>query len=320
MQTFKYLAVSIMIILLILIAGCGDPPTYLVTVTIRGVDGVSGELIPTATAVTSSGKSGSVSNGVTVFSGMEGDRDYEFICTAPNYQESRLKAHIAHENISLNIKMGSFTGSISGVVVDEQEHPLQASIKLVELERNVETNPADGAFQFSDVPIRNEPYSVQIMKTGYETRIYGNILISASDLNKNLGKLILSNTPGSLCGRVLNQDDRVVDNCTVKVVEVGETATTDGNGDFSISILPGTYTVEFSHPEYQTYQKTEVRVSGNNSTYLTARLIARPGSISGFVVDNYNAGVDGVQVAIIGRQDSTKTLSNGYFSFTNIPP
>ncbi|HEX3046522.1 MAG TPA: carboxypeptidase regulatory-like domain-containing protein [Bacillota bacterium] len=34
----------------------------------------------------------------------------------------------------------------------------------------------------------------------------------------------------------------------------------------------------------------------------------------------YQRRGDGVQVAIIGRQDSTKTLSNGYFSFTNIPP
>lgn len=307
------------ILSLLVISGCGGKPktTYKVKVIAQVMDAESGKSITTASTKLSSGVTGNTSNGITEFT-LEGDKDYTFISNAPGYIETIHKAHIGKQNITITIKLSKKTYTLTGKIVDGENKPVnQANVKVIELDRNVESG-GDGRFTFDKIPVSNIPYTLEVTKPGYGTRKLGNIQVNEEV--KDIGTVILSNTPGTLSGIVKNTNDQALNGVTVRIVELGITSQTNFSGEYSFSVLPGTYTVEFTHSNYSKVTQSNVKVESNKTTSLAVRLDPKPGSLSGVVIDNYDVPVGGVIITIMGTNYKTDTLSNGFFSFTEIPP
>lgn len=325
MSKVKLIQLSVILLALIFIlsacntGGLDPKTTYYITVTVSVLDATSQQPVLNANVSTIDGKSGSGSDGVFTFN-LTGETTYTFVAIAPNYGEARQQVSTGRENMSITIKMSQKKGSISGTIVDDLNTPIpDATVNLVELGRNTQSD-SSGVFTFADVPVTDTGYSLTVSKTGFGERTFSNIKVTADQPTKDLGKIVMSNVPGSLTGKVLNSSDQPIENVTVNIIELAQTTTTDYNGTYSMSVLPGTYTVEFTHPDFEKITKNTVTIERAKGTSLNVKMVAKPGSLTGIVVDNGGSPVMDVQVTILGLSGAQKTLSNGFFKFESVAP
>lgn len=319
----KYFILILLLLLFVLfVTGCDkmleDSKKYIVTVTVKNVDIDTGEQIRTATTKTEDGKQGSTSNGVTTFS-LEGNKEYTFISNAPYYNESKKKAFVGKENILITIEMSKVKSKITGHIVDSQGNNVkEAIVELTDLGKKTESDE-NGKFVFENIPSSGDKtYTINIEKTGYGKRIVSNVKVVGND-TVDLGKIVLSSNPGIISGKVTDINGAELNNINVNVVELGRSARTDYSGSFTISVPPGTYTIRFTHSNFDDVEEV-VTVESDENKFINIKMEPKPGSISGIVLDNYGQPVYGVQVSILGINKSVKTLSNGHFVFDEIPP
>ncbi|EDM35459.1 putative outer membrane protein [Pedobacter sp. BAL39] len=67
--------------------------------------------------------------------------------------------------------------------------------------------------------------------------------------------------PGKINGRIVDEQGMPLVGAGVKIVELNRTASADADGKFSISVTPGTYTVEVTYISFATQRKTGVVVA-----------------------------------------------------------
>jgi hypothetical protein len=118
-------------------------------------------------------------------------------------------------------------------------------------------------------------------------------------------------TPGTIAGQVLDsQTLRPIAAATVSVSPTGPSAVADANGNFSITVNPGSYTLTASSPTYNSASQT-VTVAGGQKATVAFRLtsIAAFGSLTGRVIDG------ATRAPIAG---ATVTLSNGLIRTTDL--
>lgn len=83
------------------------------------------------------------------------------------------------------------------------------------------------------------------------------------------------NTPppkGILKGTILDENGQPLPGATVYIIEIQNGASTDYNGNFTLNVPPGTYTVEISFVSYQKQQLTKVVIVSGKTTPLTVKL------------------------------------------------
>ena len=78
--------------------------------------------------------------------------------------------------------------------------------------------------------------------------------------------------PGKIAGKVVDNTALSLPGATIRVVETGLTVLADSEGNYSLSLEPGTYTVEASFISFQTQKITGVAVSENTNTSLNIAL------------------------------------------------
>lgn len=74
--------------------------------------------------------------------------------------------------------------------------------------------------------------------------------------------------PGKITGKVVDEAALSMPGATVRVIETGFTTLTDAEGNYSITLEPGTYTIEASFISFQTKKTTQVEVSEAATTTL----------------------------------------------------
>jgi TonB-linked SusC/RagA family outer membrane protein len=89
---------------------------------------------------------------------------------------------------------------------------------------------------------------------------------------------------GSLIGRVTDEKGEPLIGATVRVVEINEGVSTNVEGAFSLSLKPGTYTVEVSYISYETQSKPGVTVQAGQATELSFSLKEASGRLQEVVV------------------------------------
>lgn len=77
---------------------------------------------------------------------------------------------------------------------------------------------------------------------------------------------------GSLKGKVVDEVGQTLPGANLFVVETGTATSTDLEGAFSISLNPGTYTIEISFISYQTQRITNVKIREDEATDLNTAL------------------------------------------------
>ncbi|HEY9288983.1 MAG TPA: carboxypeptidase-like regulatory domain-containing protein [Candidatus Dormibacteraeota bacterium] len=106
---------------------------------------------------------------------------------------------------------------------------------------------------------------------------------------------------------------------SIAVSPSGASTTTDINGNFSLGVSPGTYTVTASAVGYNSASQT-VTVSGGQSLVLSFKLVAltATGSIKGTVMDSVTAAA--IAGATVGLSNGLVTITdlNGNYSFAAV--
>lgn len=318
----------LLLIISLIITGCGGSNigggnnTYYVTVTVKAIDETTGLSVSGAVTIIENGPPGNNGgDGITVFSNILGNKDYTFITSANTYNLNRKTVHIGNENTSITISLNKLKGTITGYIVDEAEAPLSADVRLVDLNKTTISNVETGEFKFEDIPVRDDPYSISVTKTGYDERVISNIKLSATNLEASTGKITLGNTPGILTGRVIDMYSRIISNVQVRVPETNQTTYTDQNGDYTLQIFPGSnYTAEFSHADYSPYIKTGIVIRPNQTTVLNVTLPIKGGSIFGVIRNSLNEPVPGALISVVGTSATGISGVDGSFRINDIQP
>jgi TonB-dependent SusC/RagA subfamily outer membrane receptor len=96
--------------------------------------------------------------------------------------------------------------------------------------------------------------------TKLEYRIVeGYIIIDAKPVPK---------APGKLTGRILDDRGEPLPGATVRVIETGQNVQSDSNGNYTLTLPPGTYTIEVSYISFQTKKVTDVVIKDNKDSSL----------------------------------------------------
>lgn len=180
----------------------------------------------------------------------------------------------------------------------------------------------------TDLHGRREGYNISpgdyrfvVKKEGYNT--ITDTLTFVTDQTCNL-VFRLSPSKSKIVGRVVDKTGNPVNDVLVTaqhslLADIVKNASTDGQGNFSLSVLPGPFQVFASKDGYQnSATQTISLVSGENKSLDADLVITKNNNtLSGFVVNEQQQPVFGVQVTIHNSVTYTKaTNANGYFEFT----
>ncbi len=218
---------------------------------------------------------------------------------------------------------------------DEEEEPAPAQNGDYELGDLIgcTTTAADGTYQLGDIP----PGDVVVIADGANIG-YGaaEALTTVTSGNTTQIDLALEAAPGEIFATVTDPDGNPLANATVDVlsgITVVTTGITDANGEVTLEVQPGGYTVEATRAGYDTSDPEGVDVAAGESVDVTLVLQSEPaGSLSGLIARGLTGeSVGGMTVELVVNQAiidttvttaATATANDGTpynYRFDNVP-
>ncbi|WP_406826794.1 SusC/RagA family TonB-linked outer membrane protein [Pedobacter sp. KACC 23697] len=90
---------------------------------------------------------------------------------------------------------------------------------------------------------------------------------------------------GTITGKVVDESNQPVPAATIRIIELNRVTQTNNDGNFTINVSPGTYTVETNFISYQKKIVQNVKVLSNNQTKVgTIKLVTSDNSLNDVVV------------------------------------
>lgn len=123
---------------------------------------------------------------------------------------------------------------------------------------------------------------------------------------------------GWIAGKV-SEGTTGVAGATVSVVNGTQTATTDANGNYNLTVPVGTYSIKVTKTGYTDKTVTDISVTNNTTTTQNVAIVKATGTLSGYVNNSAGTGIFLASVKLSTGQ-STSTGSNGAYSFTGLLP
>ncbi len=117
--------------------------------------------------------------------------------------------------------------------------------------------------------------------------------------------------PGKITGKVVDNTSLSLPGATIRVIENGLSTISDIDGNYSLSLEPGTYTIEASFVSFQTQKITAVQVSENSTTPLNVALKEDAQSLQEVVVtQTYRKATASVEGMLL-QQKKAAQFSDG---------
>jgi len=116
--------------------------------------------------------------------------------------------------------------------------------------------------------------------------------------------------PGRISGKVVDDKGEPLIGASIRIVGSSSHATqSDNDGNYTLNLNPGTYSVEISYISFQTQRITDVVIKANESTPLTVALKAEPNTLSQVVVTSgyKKASISG----LLAQQKNAAGVTNG---------
>lgn len=114
---------------------------------------------------------------------------------------------------------------------------------------------------------------------------------------------------GKISGKVFDEKGETLPGASVRIIETGNGTQTSVDGEYTLSVPPGTYTLEITYISYQTTRISGVAVTENKNTALNIALKPASSALKEVVVTaSYRkASVEGLLI----RQKNASEISNG---------
>jgi outer membrane receptor protein involved in Fe transport len=115
--------------------------------------------------------------------------------------------------------------------------------------------------------------------------------------------------PGRISGKIFDEKGETLPGASIKIIETGKATQTASDGSYSLTVEPGTYTVEVSYISFVTQRISEINVKADKNTPLNISLKPDAKGLQDVVVTaTYKkASVEG----LLARQKNASEISNG---------
>ncbi|QNP90821.1 carboxypeptidase regulatory-like domain-containing protein [Corynebacterium lujinxingii] len=248
---------------------------------------------------------------------------YTVLIEADGYEPVEQSVKIGPgESKHLNVPgLVAMPGSISGKVVDESGHAVSgATVTLTGPDGTPRTVQAGSDGSLNVDGLRPGEYTVRIEAPGYEP-VEQTINIGPGE-SKHLNVPGLVAKPGSISGKVVDESGHAVSGATVTLTGPdGTPRTVQVGADGSLNVdglRPGEYTVRIEAPGYEPVEQTINIGPGENKQLNVPGLVAKPGSISGDVIDDDGNPVAGATVTLTGPDGTPRTVQVGADGSLNV--
>lgn len=207
---------------------------------------------------------------------------------------------------------------IRGIVTDENENPLQATISIADHDidnSEIVTDPTTGDYHRM---IDDGTYNLTFTVAGYTPITVNNISVTDNEIT--IVDVMFAGTPGTttLSGIITNQETGLpIENAEIIITGQDDTYTvnTNATGAYSVSdVTVGTYQFQMSATGYMSavYYETVSTSDHDVSKYLIPTL-----TLTGTVIDALTAQpIDGATVSLIGTSSESTTDINGEYSIS----
>ncbi|MGM7702003.1 carboxypeptidase regulatory-like domain-containing protein [Pseudalkalibacillus sp. Hm43] len=231
----------------------------------------------------------------------------------------------------VNVALGSSTGSVFGILRDEQGNRLEGLEIGVRLLDNkgllLLSTVASPDSDFSFLNLSPGQYLISISAEGFQSKVVPVTVVGGE--SKNLD-ITLFRDSGRLIGQVINRD--TLDGIAGASVMIKDAANilltssiSDENGNIGVDNLPpGTLFVNVSRDGFGT-SSISIMVKPNETTEREIRLTPNPGSVEGRVTDaETGAPIEGANIQVLtGDETSVETLltqADGRYLAPNLSP
>jgi hypothetical protein len=179
-----------------------------------------------------------------------------------------------------------------------------------------QTTSADSGGNYSFNNIKNGTYTVSASKLGYTFNPGFQQVTVNGALVPNVN-FAATETVG-IAGTLKGVSGNPISGATVSYNGGSQTASTDTNGNYTLSIPAGTYSVTAAASGFQSQTQQNITVSSATVTTVDFTLTASTGQITGTVTSSTGAAVSGASVTYSGG--STTTAANGSYTVNNLLP
>ncbi|VVB65317.1 Carboxypeptidase regulatory-like domain protein [Candidatus Gugararchaeum adminiculabundum] len=182
------------------------------------------------------------------------------------------------------------------------------------------TGPINQSYTLTSAPYQIDTSALSITGS-YTADITAFDFVNNTNSTSFVFTILVPTTFGTVSGYVLNGSGSGVGGATVTIVGQGLSTTTDGAGYYTFAaVQQGTYTISVSKSGYLNQSRTAQPVTAAQTLNANFSLVST-GSLSGFVKDQLDAGVNSATIKIVGASWPTATSSGtGAYTLTDVPP
>ena len=137
--------------------------------------------------------------------------------------------------------------------------------------------PKDISVDLESISIRNA-IELVLSKTNLRYRIVNNFIV--------IEPKPVQQQPGKVYGKVLDDKGEAMPGASIRIKELNRTVSSAVDGSYSISVTPGTYTLEVSYVSYQTKQISGVLVKSDELTKLDIVLNSSSNALKGVTIQS----------------------------------
>ena len=250
--------------------------------------------------------------------------EYEFLATKAEFVDTTALVVVpADGSVEVPISMRRARARLRGSVVDALDQPVAGATVTASGEGGSTECPTDNAGAFA---LQLEPglWQVRAEKQGYVACQPETVRLVAGEYAELATPLILTGSPGSLAGSVVNAGGTPVAGATVWARSGGTSspATTDGSGHFALTLAPGTWAVWAEKAGFRPSDARTAEIPPGGSVPLDPPICLYPADscITGRVSDGHNP-VAGARVVASPRSGAvSEAITNGYGEFVLLPP
>ena len=258
---------------------------------------------------------------------MQGSEEYTLRITGEGYTSVEERVlFVANETVEFSAttaRVGPAT--LEGFAFDADGGAALSGVRVVVQGASVDTETgADGSFSLTVPSIRgSQDFTVRFTKQGFvpteqQVTLFAN---ERTDISTTLSSLV-SVGDASLVGTITDGvSGEPISGLTVTLVEFGQSATTDENGRYRLTVesVQGSrdVAVRVTGEGYDTVEETVTLMANQTVEFSTTVVEVGAATLAGFVFDaEDNDPVSGVRVVVQGAGVSTETAADGSFSLT----
>lgn len=159
------------------------------------------------------------------------------------------------------------------------------------------------------VTLKKENVSIdEVLK---ELQAATNLNFRRTENNIAVNKKQTAKKPGKVTGKVVDATGLSLPGASIRVVETGLSAVSDIDGNYTLSLEPGVYTIEISFMSFQTQNITGVKVAENNITSLNVALIEDTQSLNEVVITQTYQKATASTEGMLLEQKKAAQMSDG---------